>query len=116
VLIAATSGGPETTHLVTGGTLAALGPEGCFINISRGSVVDEAALLDALESGRLGSAGLDVYLNEPNPDPRFGALPNVVLYPHHASGTVETREKMSQLVLDNLAAHFAGQPLLTPVN
>lgn len=116
VLIAATSGGPETQHLVSAEALAALGPEGSFINISRGSVVDEPALLDALESGRLGSAGLDVYLNEPNPDPRFARLPNVVLYPHHASGTVETRDKMSQLVVDNLAAHFAGRPLLTPVN
>lgn len=116
VLIAATSGGPDTAHLVNAATLDALGPEGCFINISRGSVVDEAALLDALETGRLGSAGLDVYLNEPHPDPRFAALPNVVLYPHHASGTVETRDKMSQLVLDNLAAHYAGRPLLTPVN
>ncbi|MDS9469766.1 2-hydroxyacid dehydrogenase [Paracoccus sp. MBLB3053] len=116
VLIAAASGGPETAHLVSAEALDALGPEGSFINISRGSVVDEAALLDALESGRLGSAGLDVFLNEPNPDPRFAKLPNVVLYPHHASGTIETRDKMSQLVLDNLAAHFAGKPLLTPVN
>ncbi|MFG6081143.1 2-hydroxyacid dehydrogenase [Paracoccus litorisediminis] len=116
VLIAAASGGPETAHLVSAAALDALGPEGSFINISRGSVVDESALLDALESGRLGSAGLDVFLNEPNPDPRFGKLSNVVLYPHHASGTVETRDKMSQLVVDNLAAHYAGQPLLTPVN
>lgn len=116
VLVAATSGGAETAHLISAAALHALGPEGCFINISRGSVVDESALLDALESGRLGSAGLDVFMNEPDADPRFAALPNVVLYPHHASGTVETRDRMSQLVLDNLAAHFAGRPLLTPVN
>jgi lactate dehydrogenase-like 2-hydroxyacid dehydrogenase len=116
VLIAATSGGPSTEKLVSVAAIDALGPEGCFINIARGSVVDEAALLDALESGRLGTAGLDVFLNEPHPDPRFTKLANVVLYPHHASGTVETRDKMSQLVLDNLAAHYAGKPLLTPVN
>ena len=64
----------------------------------------------------LGSAGLNVFMNAPDADPRFAALPHVVLYPHHASGTVETRDKLSQLVLDNLAAHFAGRPLLTPVN
>lgn len=116
VLIAAASGGTSTQKLVSAKAIAALGPEGSFINIARGSVVDEAALLDALEAGHLGSAGLDVFLNEPNPDPRFAALSNVVLYPHHASGTVETRDKMSQLVLDNLAAHYAGKPLLTPVN
>jgi lactate dehydrogenase-like 2-hydroxyacid dehydrogenase len=79
-------------------------------------VVDEPALIRALQEGRIASAGLDVYLNEPNPDPAFAALDNVVLYPHHASGTEETRDRMAQLVIDNLAAFFAGKPLLTPVN
>jgi lactate dehydrogenase-like 2-hydroxyacid dehydrogenase len=116
VLIAATPGGEETRGLISAGVLDALGPTGTFVNIARGTVVDEPALIAALQLGRLGSAGLDVYLNEPNPDPAFAAMENVVLYPHHASGTVETRDAMAQLVVDNLAAHFAGRPLLTPVN
>ncbi len=71
--------------------------------------------MDALEAKSIKSAGLDVFLNEPNINPRFFTLPNVALQPHHASGTVETRKAMGKLVRDNLAAHFAGQPLPTPV-
>lgn len=115
ILIAVMPGGPETKGMISREVLQALGPQGTFINVSRGTVVDEAALIDALQSGRLGAAGLDVYLNEPNPDPAFGKLDNVVLYPHHASGTVETRDAMMQLVVDNLAAYYSGKPLLTPV-
>ena len=96
--------------------LAALGPQGTFVNVARGSVVDEEALIDLLSSGGLGNAGLDVYLNEPRPDPRLTGLPNVVLSPHHASGTVETRDAMAMLVVQNLAAHFAGEKLLTRVD
>jgi len=77
--------------------------------------VDEPALLDALEQRRIAGAGLDVFLNEPRIDPRFLALDNVVLQPHHGSGTEETRRAMGQLVRDNLAAHFGDRPLLTPV-
>jgi lactate dehydrogenase-like 2-hydroxyacid dehydrogenase len=77
--------------------------------------VDEMALLNALETRAIKGAGLDVFLNEPHIDSRFAALDNVVLYPHHGSGTVETRRAMGKLVRDNLSAHFAGQPLLTPV-
>jgi lactate dehydrogenase-like 2-hydroxyacid dehydrogenase len=95
--------------------MAKLGPQGVLVNVARGSVVDEPALIAALRSGALGHAALDVYWNEPNPDPALTALPNVTLYPHHASGTEETRDAMAQLVVDNLAACFAGQPLLTPV-
>lgn len=116
ILIAATSGGAETRAIVSASALKALGPEGSFINIARGSVVDEPAMIAALKDGRLGSAGLDVFENEPDPDPAFRDLDNVVLYPHHASGTEETRDKMAQLVVDNLAAHFGGRALLTPVN
>ena len=116
VLIAVTPGGPETRGLISAAVLHSLGPKGTFINVSRGTVVDEPALIEALKSGKLGAAGLDVYLNEPNPDPAFATMDNVVLYPHHASGTVETRDAMAQLVVDNLAAFFAGKPLLTPVN
>lgn len=116
VLIAAVPGGDETSGLVSDKVIDALGREGTFINISRGSVVDEAALISALQGGRLAAAGLDVFLNEPNVDAAFSSMENVVLYPHHASGTVETRDAMSQLVVDNLAAFYAGKPLLTSVN
>jgi lactate dehydrogenase-like 2-hydroxyacid dehydrogenase len=104
-----------TRHIVGPAVIAALGPEGMLINISRASNIDEPALLDALETGALGSAALDVFEGEPALNPRFLALPNVLLQPHHASGTVETRKAMGQLLRDNLTAHFAGQPLPTPV-
>jgi lactate dehydrogenase-like 2-hydroxyacid dehydrogenase len=104
-----------TRHIVGAKVIEALGPNGMLINISRASNIDEAALLDALESGRLGSAALDVFEGEPALNPRFLSLPNVLLQPHHASGTFETRQAMGKLVRDNLGAHFAGQPLLTPV-
>jgi lactate dehydrogenase-like 2-hydroxyacid dehydrogenase len=116
ILIVIVSGGAATRGLVDARVIAALGPAGTLVNVSRGSVVDEEALILALSDRRLGSAGLDVFLNEPDPDPRFATLPNVVLYPHHASGTAETRDAMAQLVVDNLAAHFDGRPLLSAVN
>lgn len=116
ILLVSTPGGPETEGLISAAVLEALGPGGSFINIARGTVVDEAALIDALREGRIASAGLDVYLNEPAPDPALTALDNVVLYPHHASGTEETRDRMAQMTLDNLAAFFAGEALLTQVN
>lgn len=101
---------------------AAFLPEGgprCAGMATNGRFPPDSALaekLPALKSGWPGAAGLDVYLNEPNPDPAFAAMNNVVLYPHHASGAIETREAIAQLVVDNLAAYFAGKPLLTPVN
>lgn len=104
-----------TRHIVGKQVIEALGPEGMLINISRASNIDEEALLDALESGALGSAALDVFEGEPNLNPRFLKLDNVLLQPHHASGTYETRKAMGALVFDNLSAHFAGRPLLTPV-
>lgn len=116
VLIAATPGGAETQGLISRQVIERLGPKGTFVNISRGSVVDEPALVEALKSGALGGAGLDVYENEPHPDPVLSTLDNVVHYPHHGSGTVETREAMSQLVIDNLAAFYSGKELVTPVN
>ena len=116
ILLVATPGGPETEGLISAAVIDALGPAGNLVNIARGTVVDEPALIRALQEGRIASAGLDVYYNEPNPDPAFAALDNVVLYPHHASGTEETRDRMAQLVIDNLAAFFSGKPLLTPVN
>lgn len=116
ILVAAVSGGEETKGLIGREVLEALGPAGTFINVARGTVVDEAALIDLLQIGALGSAGLDVFLSEPRPDPAFSRLSNVTLHPHHASGTTETRDAMARLVLENLAAFFGGRPLLTPVN
>lgn len=105
----------KTRHIVGREVIAGLGPAGMVINISRASNIDEEALLDALETGALGSAALDVFEGEPALNPRFLALPNVLVQPHHASGTVETRKAMGKLVRDNLSAHFAGRDLLTPV-
>jgi lactate dehydrogenase-like 2-hydroxyacid dehydrogenase len=104
-----------TRHIVNAKVVEALGPKGMLINISRASNIDENALLDALESKRLGSAALDVFEGEPKLNPRFLQLDNVLLQPHHASGTFETRKAMGALVRENLKAHFAGEPLLTPV-
>lgn len=114
-LVVTLSGGESTKNIVDAKVLSALGANGFLVNISRGSTVDEAALLDALEADTIRGAGLDVFRNEPAIDQRFLKLSNVVLQPHHASGTIETRKAMGQLVRDNLAAHFSGQPLLTPV-
>lgn len=114
-LVAIVPGGTATEKMVNAQVLEALGPKGFFINVARGSVADEDALLAALEGNAIAGAALDVFWNEPNINPRFFKLGNVVLHPHGGSGTVETRKAMGQLVRDNLAAHFAGKPLLTPV-
>lgn len=104
-----------TRHIVGKEVIEALGEQGMLINISRASNIDEEALLTALETGRLGSAALDVFEGEPKLNPRFLDLPNVLVQPHHASGTYETRQAMGKLMRDNLSAHFDGRPLLTPV-
>jgi lactate dehydrogenase-like 2-hydroxyacid dehydrogenase len=114
-LVAACPGGEATRGLVSRAVIDALGPKGVFVNISRGTVADEPALLEALQQGRLGGAGLDVFDDEPRVPEAFFALENVVLQPHVGSATHQTRQAMGQLVLDNLAAHFAGKPLITPV-
>lgn len=114
-LIVIVAGGEGTLGLISADVMAALGPDGLLVNVARGSVVDEPALIAALASGALGRAALDVFASEPNPDPRLTSLPNVTLYPHHASGTVETRDAMAQLVVDNLAAFYAGAPLTSEV-
>jgi D-3-phosphoglycerate dehydrogenase len=115
VLMVAAAGGPSTKGLVDRAAIEALKPGAIFCNVSRGTVVDEAALLDALRAGRIGAAGLDVFLNEPNIDPAFLAFDNVVLQPHAASGTVETRKDMGRLMRENLEAQMDGRPLPTPV-
>ena len=115
-LVITAAGGDSTRKVVNRPVLEALGPEGILINVSRGSVVDEEALVQTLEEGKLGGAGLDVFANEPNVPEQLRAMPNVVLQPHHASGTIETRSAMGDLVVRNLEEHFAGKPLLTPFN
>lgn len=114
-LVLTCPGGPRTHHLISAEVLEALGPEGILINVARGSVVDEAALVRALEAGRLGGAGLDVYADEPNVPDALRRRDDVVLLPHVGSGTVETRLAMENLVHDNLAAFLAQGRLLTPV-
>ena len=109
------SGGPATAGIVTKTVIDALGAEGVFVNVARGTCVDEQALIAALRAGRLGAAGLDVFAEEPTDPAKFAGLDNVVLTPHYASGTHETREAMSDHAIANLDAFFCGGPLLTPV-
>jgi lactate dehydrogenase-like 2-hydroxyacid dehydrogenase len=115
ILIVAASGGAQSRGIVNREVLDALGKDGILVNVARGSVVDEPALVAALQAGTLGGAGLDVFADEPNVPPELLALEHVVLQPHRASATVETRIAMGELVLANLAAHFAGEALPTPV-
>jgi lactate dehydrogenase-like 2-hydroxyacid dehydrogenase len=115
VLIVAATGGSHTKHLVSAAVIDALGANGYLINVARGSVVDQQALIDALTGGRLAGAGLDVFADEPNVPDELFALDNVVLLPHVASGTVQTRAAMEQLTLRNLDAFLATGRLVTPV-
>lgn len=116
ILLAICPGGEATRGIVNAPVLEALGSDGIFINISRGSVVDEPALVKALQDGKIGGAGLDVFAKEPEVPAELLTMDNVVLQPHMGSATHHTRKAMAQLVIDNLAHHFAGKPLLTPVN
>lgn len=113
-LVVAVAGGPGTRHLISSAVLEALGPRGFLINVARGTVVDEVALIKALASGTIAGAGLDVFEDEPNVPQALIDLDNVVLLPHLASGTVETRKAMEDLVLANLEAFFATGKVLTP--
>jgi lactate dehydrogenase-like 2-hydroxyacid dehydrogenase len=115
ILISVAPGGPETYHVVDAEVLAALGPQGTFINIGRGSVVDEGALVQALKNRTIMAAGLDVFENEPHVPAELIALDNAVLLPHVGSGSHHTRRLMGQLVVDNIASWFAGKGPLTPV-
>ena len=114
-LVVITPGGAGTRKLIDAEVLAALGSNGILVNVARGSVVDEAALIDALERGVIGGAGLDVFEDEPNVPERLRAMPHVVLAPHIGSATGQTRRAMADLAFANLMAHFAGQPLPSPV-
>jgi lactate dehydrogenase-like 2-hydroxyacid dehydrogenase len=114
-LVVIAPGSPETRGIVSRAVLEALGPTGALVNVSRGSLVDEVALVELLAAGRLGGAALDVFADEPRVPAALLAMPNVVLSPHQGSATGKTRAAMGDLVVRNLAAHFAGDPLLTPV-
>jgi lactate dehydrogenase-like 2-hydroxyacid dehydrogenase len=102
---------PATRGLISAEVLAALGPEGTLVNLARGAVVDEPALVEALQSGTLGAAALDVFSHEPHVPEALLTMDNVVLQPHLGSATLETRTAMGQVMIDNLAAHFDGRPL-----
>jgi hydroxypyruvate reductase len=114
-LLVAVPGGDDTKNLIDAQVLAALGSKGYLINIARGSVVDQPALVQALKDKTIAGAALDVYWDEPIIDPELRRLPNVVLTPHIASATVETRQAMAALTLENLQAFFDGRVLPTPV-
>ncbi len=114
-LICITPGGASTNKIVNADVMAALGPQGTLINVARGSVVDEAALIDALQSGKLGWAGLDVFEAEPKVPQALRDMPNTVLLPHVGSATVETRAAMGALTVDNLLQHLADGTVQTPV-
>jgi lactate dehydrogenase-like 2-hydroxyacid dehydrogenase len=115
VLLVITPGGAETKNLINAEVLKALGPDGILINMARGSVVDEPALIKAVQDKTIMSAGLDVYLREPEVPAELLAMDHIVLFPHLGSATIHTRERMEQLVVDNLLAWDAGMPPLTPV-
>lgn len=115
VIIVACPGGEATKNLVNAKVIEALGKKGYLVNISRGSVVEEPALVKALVEGRLAGAGLDVFADEPKVPEALFKLDNVVLEPHVGSATTETRKAMADLVVNNLVEHFAGRKLLTPV-
>ncbi len=109
-------GGTGTARLIDASVFESLGPNGIFLNVGRGSSVDEPALIAALQTGQIAGAGLDVYAQEPQVPATLRELDNVVLMPHIGSATIQTRRAMGDLVLDNLAAWFANKPLLTEVN
>jgi lactate dehydrogenase-like 2-hydroxyacid dehydrogenase len=115
VLILAAPGGAETQGIVDAAVLAALGSDGVLINVARGSLVDQRALVAALEAGGIAGAGLDVFADEPAVPDVLKTMSTVVLSPHQGSATVETRAAMAALVLANLDAHLAGEPLPSAV-
>ena len=114
-LVAITPGGAGTQHLINAQVLKELGPRGFLINVARGSVVDESALIEALQQGTIAGAGLDVFAQEPRVPEALWHLSNVVLTPHMASATTETRQAMADLAFANMQAGISGQPLRTPV-
>ncbi len=114
-LIVITPGGASTANLVNAEVMQALGPRGIIVNVARGSVIDEPALIQALKSGTILAAGLDVFAQEPKVPDELKSMQNVVLLPHVGSASVVTRNAMDQMVIDNLKLWFGGKPLLTPI-
>jgi lactate dehydrogenase-like 2-hydroxyacid dehydrogenase len=114
-LVVIAPGGKGTEKIVSRQVLEALGPEGYIVNMARGTLIDEAAMVELLQAKKLGGAALDVFENEPHVPEALFALDNVVLSPHQGSATAQTRDKMGALVVANLDAHFAGEPLLSAV-
>jgi lactate dehydrogenase-like 2-hydroxyacid dehydrogenase len=114
-LVLITPGGAGTRKMVDASVLEALGRKGILVNVARGSVVDEAALVDALERGVIGGAALDVFEDEPRVPQKLRDMPHVVLAPHIGSATTQTRRAMADLAMANLTEHFAGRPVRTPV-
>lgn len=114
-LVVITPGGAATRRLIDAKVLRALGPKGILVNVARGSVVDEPALIEALDKGEIAGAALDVFENEPGVPERLRQMPNVLLTPHMGSATTQTRQAMADLVAANLAAHFSGKPVPTAV-
>ena len=115
ILVVAARATPENRGLISQDVIEALGQEGLLVNVSRGQVVDEDALIAALADGRLGMAALDVFAEEPTPAARWAAVPNVVLTPHTAGATSAAVPKMAAMTRENLLRFFGGEPLLTPV-
>ncbi len=114
-LVVITPGGAGTRKLINADVLKALGTKGILVNVARGSVVDEAALIEALQNGVIGGAGLDVFENEPNVPEALRAFPHVVLAPHIGSATTQTRQAMADLAFNNMKSHFDGHAVHTPV-
>jgi len=114
-LVVIVPGGASTNKMINAEVMKALGPRGVIINVARGSVVDEVAMIAALKSGAILAAGLDVFANEPTVPDELRAMQNVVLLPHIGSASVVTRNAMDQMVVDNLKAWFAGKPPLSPI-
>ena len=115
IVVTAVPGGAETRHLINAETLRHMAPHAIFINIARGDVVDETALIAALQSGQIAGAGLDVYEHEPHIPPALLALENVTLLPHLGTAALEVRENMGHMAVANLIAHLEGRPLPNPV-
>ena len=115
IILAIAPGGAGTNNMINAAVLDALGPDGIVINMARGSLVDEPALIKALKDKKIFAAGLDVFVDEPKVPPELIEMDNVVLFPHLGSASLHTRQAMDQLVVDNLVAWAAGKPPLTPV-
>ena len=115
ILVVACKADESNRGLISGAVIEALGPQGLLVNVARGQLVDETALIAALKDGRLGQAALDVFEEEPTPAERWADVPNTVLTPHTGGATTEAVQGMLMLLIQNLRAAFAGEPLVTPV-